>query len=173
VPLEILGSAIDITDLKKTQHEVKKKSDYLNAVIEASPMSIFDLDTDGRVISIWNKASEEIFGWSAGETLGKVLPVVPPERLNELHENIRINLEKKFIDGKELVRRKKDGNDVSIRIFSRPVVDKDGKVEAILAFNEDITFKKQYFDEIQKNNEYLKIHIALINNDLRQKFYKI
>lgn len=157
LPLEILGSAIDITDLKTAQDELKRKSDYLKTVIEVSPMSIFDLDTEGRVVSIWNKASEEIFGWNAGETMGKILPVVPPEKIHELHENIRINLENRYLNGKELVRRKKDGEDINIKIYSRPVINKEGKVEAILAYNEDITLKKKYDEEIQKNNEYLKI----------------
>ncbi|HMQ79071.1 MAG TPA: PAS domain S-box protein [Ignavibacteria bacterium] len=157
LPLEILGSAIDITDLKKTQDELKQKTDYLKTVIEASPMGIFDLDTEGRIISIWNKASEDMFGWSAAETLGKILPVVPPEKMHELQENIRLNQEKKFIEGKELTRRKKSGEDINIKIYSRPVINKDGKVEAILAYNEDVTLKKQYDEEIKRNNEYLKV----------------
>lgn len=157
MPVEILGSAIDITDLKNAQEELKKKSDYLNTVIEASPMAIFDLDTEGRIISIWNKASEDMFGWSAPEVMGRILPVVPHEKMHELQENIRINLEKKYIEGLELKRRKKDGSDINIKIYSRPVLNKEGNVEAILAYNEDITLKKQYDEEVKRNNEYLKI----------------
>lgn len=157
IPLEILGSAIDITDLKITQDELKRKSEYLKAVIEASPMSIFDLDTEGRIKSIWNKASEEIFGWKAEEVYRKTLPIVPPERMNELRENLKTNLVNQRIDGKEQQRKRKDGSDIFIRIYSRPVTDITGNVEVVLAFNEDITKEKKYIKAIKDNEEYLRL----------------
>ncbi len=161
MPLEILGSAIDISDLKATQDELKRKSDYLVAVIEASPMGIFDLNTKGQVISIWNKASEQMFGWKAEEVIGKMLPIVPEDRKHELIENLESNRQKHQINGKEQHRKKKNGSDIDIRIYSRPVINKRGEVEAILAYNEDITLKKQFDEEVKRNNEYLKtLYIA-------------
>jgi PAS domain S-box-containing protein len=176
LPLEILGSAIDITDLKITQDELKRKSDYLKAVINASPMSIFDLDTNGRIVSIWNKASEEIFGWKAEEVLGKELPIVPHERKHEFRENLQTNLLKQFIDGKEQQRKRKNGSDINIKIYSRPVVDKAGNVEVILAFNEDITKEKEYIKAIRDNEEYLRLlyesSMQANNTDNTKEIYK-
>lgn len=157
VPLEILGSAIDITDLKKTQHEVKKKSDYLNAVIEASPMSIFDVTPEGRILSIWNKASERMFGWKSDESIGKILPIVPEEKKNEFEENLQLIINNKFINGKEIIRIKKDGTPVTLKLYSRPVSENDGRVDAIIAFTEDITLEKKLNDTIIKSEEYLRI----------------
>jgi len=154
---EILSSAIDISDLKETQNELKLKSEYLRSIIEASPMSIFDLTTEGKVSSIWNKASEEMFGWKKEEVIGKILPIVPPDRLHELQQNIEANQLKYQIDGKEQIRKKRDGSEINIRIYSRPVMDKNGNVESVLAYNEDVTLEKKFISSIQKNEEYLRL----------------
>ncbi|NOS85734.1 MAG: PAS domain S-box protein [Ignavibacteria bacterium] len=156
-PLEILGSAIDITDFKITQKELHSKSEYLKLIIEASPMSIFDLDTKGRIKSIWNKASVEIFGWKADEVYGKELPIVPEERKHKFIENINTNISKHYIDGKEYLRKRKDGSDIHIRVYSRPIIDKEGNVEAILAYNEDITKEKKLDKTIHNTEEYLRM----------------
>lgn len=157
LPQEILGSAIDITDLKNTQNELKLKSEYLKSIIEASPLSIFDLDTEGRIKSIWNKASEKMFGWKEEEVIGKVLPIVPEERKHEFRENLIININNHYINGKEHHRKRKDGSDIDIRIYSRPVQGSSGKIETILAYNVDITLEKKLLETKQKNEEYLKV----------------
>lgn len=156
-PLQILGSAIDITDLKSTQEELERKTDYLNAVIEASPISIFDLDSKGRIKSIWNKASEKMFGWKKDEVIGKILPIVPEEKMHEFRENITLNLSKKTINGKEYLRKRKDSSNIDIRVYSRPVTGSSGEVESILAYNEDISLEKKFEETTRENEKFLKL----------------
>lgn len=147
----------NLIKLEKAEEELTRKSEYLNAVIDVSPMSIFDIDTEGRVLSIWNKASEEIFGWEAEEAIGKLLPTVSPEKLLEFRNNISINISGGTLNGKELIRKKKDGTDVAVKIYSRSVKDNSGKVQSILSYNEDITIQKRFEEGLKKNEEYLKL----------------
>ncbi len=167
-PLQILGSAVDITELKKIEEALTLNSEYMKAIIEASPLSIFDLDPEGKVLSIWNKASEEIFGWNSGEIMGKLLPIVPKERIFELQENLKINLESRNINGKEQLRIKKDGSEIAIKIYSRPVTGKNGKIQSILAYNEDITLHNKYEEDLKKNEEYLRLlyEVSLTANSM-------
>jgi hypothetical protein len=51
-------------------------------MIQASPLSVIVIDTDGRV-ELWNEASEVIFGWTSAEVLGYPLPIIPEHKLNE------------------------------------------------------------------------------------------
>ena len=51
-------------------------------MIQASPLSVIVIDTDGRV-ELWNDASEVIFGWTSAEVLGYPLPIIPEHKLNE------------------------------------------------------------------------------------------
>jgi len=44
-----------------------------NAAIEASPLAMFTVDSNG-VVSYWNAAAEKLFGWKRTEVLGRHLP---------------------------------------------------------------------------------------------------
>jgi PAS domain S-box-containing protein len=54
------------------------------ALVEQMPVSIIVADRDGS-IRVWNKASEALFGHSAGEVLGRSLDVIIPEHLRAAH----------------------------------------------------------------------------------------
>lgn len=155
--VKLMGTAVDITKLKHTEEILVAKTSYLNAIIDASPLSIFDLDNNGRIKSVWNRASEKMFGWRSEDVVGRELPIVPIERYNEFRENLDISLSNNFINGKEQIRKRIDGSDINIRIHSRPVAGKNGDVETILAFNEDITLEKKLQGINQKNEEYLNL----------------
>jgi PAS domain S-box-containing protein len=45
----------------------------LRAAMDASPLATVTMDLDGTVIG-WNPAAEALFGWSAAETIGKLVP---------------------------------------------------------------------------------------------------
>ncbi|GAA2098192.1 PAS domain S-box protein [Actinomadura alba] len=50
----------------------------VRAVIECAADAIVAVDPDFAV-TVWNPAAERMFGWSAGDVLGKVPPIVPDE----------------------------------------------------------------------------------------------
>ncbi|MBL8015987.1 MAG: PAS domain S-box protein [Ignavibacteria bacterium] len=154
---EILGTAFEITESKKTEAELMNKTVYLNTIIESSPMAVFDLDREGRVAGIWNKSAEKMFGWKAEEVIGKVLPIVPEDKKAEFLDNLNRSLGGELIKGKELNRINKDGEPISINIYTFPLRNTDGEVERILAYNEDITIKRKYDDAIRSNTEYLSL----------------
>lgn len=152
---EILRTAFEITESKKIQAELINKTGYLNTIIESSPMAVYDLDREGRVAGIWNKSAENIFGWKAEEVIGKVLPIVPDSKREEFLQNLSISLKGERVLGKELKRIRKNGQPVTINIFTFPLKNTEGEVERILAYNEDVSIKQKYADEIKANTEYL------------------
>jgi len=54
------------------------------SIVDQAPVSIILADREG-VIRAWNRASESLFGFAAGEVLGQSLDVIIPERLREAH----------------------------------------------------------------------------------------
>jgi PAS domain S-box-containing protein len=154
---EVLGAAYEITESKRIQEELLNKTEYLNLIIESSPMAVFDLDTEGRVVSIWNHSSERIFGWKAEEVIGKPLPIVQPEKHDEFIDNLRRSMSGETILGKEITRIKKSGEPVNISISTFPIRNANGDIERIFAYNEDITIKLRYVEEVKNNTEYLKL----------------
>ncbi|MFI0357317.1 PAS domain-containing protein [Actinomadura sp. 9N407] len=73
------------------------------AVIECAADAIVAVD-DGFRVTVWNPAAERMFGWSAEELLGRVLPIVPDE-LKAEHNAVQERL---------LTRRTGDGGQISI-----------------------------------------------------------
>lgn len=65
------GIIIDLTERKRLQRELAKANDFLNNIIMSSPNAIMAADMKGEII-IWNRAAEEILGYSAREVIGKV-----------------------------------------------------------------------------------------------------
>ncbi len=67
------GTLIDITDRKQAESALADSEQRLRACIENTPyVAVQWFDEQGRV-TFWNPASEQIFGWSAAEALGKTL----------------------------------------------------------------------------------------------------
>jgi len=62
------------TDRSKIRLSLQKASESLRAMINASPLAIIAVDIGGAV-SLWNKAAENIFGWSEVEIRGKSFPL--------------------------------------------------------------------------------------------------
>ncbi|MCW2919474.1 MAG: multi-sensor signal transduction histidine kinase [Actinomycetia bacterium] len=63
----------------------------VRAVIECAADAIVAVD-DQLAVTVWNPAAERMFGWSAGEVLGKIPPIVPAElkaEHNAVQERIR------------------------------------------------------------------------------------
>ncbi len=54
------------------------------AIVEQAPDAIIFADRDG-LIRVWNRAAEEVFGYTAAEVSGRSLDLIIPERLRSAH----------------------------------------------------------------------------------------
>jgi diguanylate cyclase (GGDEF)-like protein/PAS domain S-box-containing protein len=55
-----------------TGHNVAWRDDSLAQVVETVGHAVIATDLDG-VVFLWNRAAEELYGWSAGEAVGRVI----------------------------------------------------------------------------------------------------
>jgi PAS domain S-box-containing protein len=145
----IIHIATDITARRRAENEQREAHQKLQAIIQASPLSIFVLDPEGKVL-MWNPASTSTFGWTEEEAVGQTLPIVPEEKMDEFRENLRRGLASEPLRGMELRRRKKDGTPIDISIFTSPLHDTQGNVTGIMALNADITERKQAADKLEQ-----------------------
>ncbi|MEU8250211.1 PAS domain S-box protein [Nonomuraea sp. NPDC048916] len=84
------------------------------AALHSSPNAIIALDRDQTVLA-WNPAAERLFGWTAGELLGRRAPIVPGELTAE-HNAV---LEHVRTGGQVTLRTKRlrrDGSVVDLRV---------------------------------------------------------
>jgi PAS domain S-box-containing protein len=132
----------DITERKRAEEALRETNDTLEAVIQASPMGITILDSDGNV-KLWNPAAERIFGWRKEEVLGRPLPSIPLDKSEE-HRAFRERvLRGEAFSDTEVVRQKKDGSRIDISLSTAPLRDAKGDISGAMGIMTDITERKR------------------------------
>ncbi len=127
---------------RRAEDALRVTNEKLQALIEASPAGILVLDPVGGV-QLWNPAAERIFGWTAEEALGGLLPFVPPDKQEESRAlQARVLRGESFADI-ELERRRKDGARIQISLSTAPLHNGNGKVVGIVAVVADISERKR------------------------------
>jgi PAS domain S-box-containing protein len=148
----MIGAVLDITGRKQAEEALRQANDRLQAIIQSSPLAILSLDAAG-IVRMWNPAAERVFGWSAVEVIGELLPNVPAASEKEFGDLLRRVLQGESVTGVELVRLRKDGAAVTVNLFAAPLHEADGRITGILGLVEDVTGVKileRQFHQAQK-----------------------
>ena len=113
------------------------------AIIESSDDAIISKDLNGVIMS-WNQGAQRLFGYTAGEAIGKpVIILMPEDRYNEepmILERIRRG---EKIDHYETVRQRKDGTLVDISLTVSPILDRNGVIVGASKIARDITERRR------------------------------
>jgi PAS domain S-box-containing protein len=140
--VRIVGIARNVTEQVERERELEATNQRLESLIEATPLTIMEIDTDGTVIR-WNDEAENMFGWSREEVLGEFNPMVPDEQQEEFASHKQRALSGERIRAKEIRRETKDGDELDLLLSVAPITVPDGEPTSILAVLEDITEQKQ------------------------------
>ncbi len=137
--LGYIGSVIDITDRKYTEEAAQR----LAAIVDSSDDAIVSKDLNG-IITSWNAGAERLFGYSAGEVIGKPITIlIPPDRYDEEPAIIERIRRGERVDHYETVRLRKDGLLIDISLTISPVKDAHGRVIGASKIARDIRQRKQ------------------------------
>lgn len=129
--------ARDVTERKQAEEDLRALTETLKALVEASPLAIVAIDRENRV-TLWSPAAERTFGWTEEEVLGKPMPIVPEDKLDEhLSLRERVFSGERFT-GIESRRRDKAGSPLELRISAAPLRDAHGAIQGVAQFYEDI-----------------------------------
>lgn len=133
--------------------EDKIASYWLSALIDSADDAIISKSLDG-IITSWNKAAENIFGYAAEEAVGKpILILIPPELHYEEAEIIRRIRAGERIEHYETVRLRKDGSFVNISLTISPIKTAEGKIIGASKIARDITQNKQAEERIRQSED--------------------
>jgi PAS domain S-box-containing protein/putative nucleotidyltransferase with HDIG domain len=147
-----LAMLTDITGRKQAEEKLRETNEILQALVQASPVSIVALDLDGNVKK-WNPASQRIFGWSEAEVLGQFLPFVPRDKLAESEALRRQVLGGKTFTNLEVNRLKKDGIPVLVSLSCVPLHDGNGRITGMMGVNIDITERKRAEEALRASEQ--------------------
>jgi diguanylate cyclase (GGDEF)-like protein/PAS domain S-box-containing protein len=151
--------------VKQRTTELGKANQTLSVLIQASPLAIFVLDTEGTV-SLCNPAACQMFGWDESELLNRPFPLVPEDRQEAFHRGFEAALSGKLITDYETRRQKKDGSLIDVNVWTAALSDPNGETSGIMAIVADITERKQSEAKIN----YLAYHDTLTGLPNRVSF---
>ncbi len=149
------GLLLDISERKRVDQELHVSNHALKTLIEASPVSIVALDREG-IVTLWNPASEKMFGWTKEEAIGRLLPLVPEEKLAEFHRLREQVFREGGFSGMELQRQKKGGVPIDISLSTAPMRDARENITGIMAVVEDITERKRVEEALRQSEEQFR-----------------
>ena len=158
----------------RLEREVEQRTQQAR-LLDQTHDSIFVRDMNG-VITYWNRGAQELYGWSAQDTLGKrsqeLLGTVFPGTAANAHDAL---LETDRWEG-ELIETKADGTRVVIASRWSLRRDDQRKPVAVLVTNNDITERKHREEEIVAlNGELVKRaeDLGAANKELESFAYSV
>ncbi len=154
--------------------EEEQQEEKFKALFQYSTGGILLTNQKGTIVII-NPAAEQLFGYQAGELLGKPVEVLIPTRLEKRHmghrENYHTNPHPRSMGiGLDLKGLRKDGTEVSVEVSLSPFKSSEGSF--VVAFVVDNTYRKNHENSIlQQKQELANLTEALqeLNEGLENK----
>jgi two-component system CheB/CheR fusion protein len=167
---------IDISLLKRAEARLQQ----LSAIVESSDDAIIGMDLEGH-ITTWNRGARQLFGYEAGEVIGRPVALLRPAGDNghgpvdwppEVMERMRTGEAANF--QVERVRRRKDGTAVDVLMSFSPIRDGDGTLVGVSNIARDISERKhaeqarklaeeEAHEAVRRRDQFL----AMLSHELR------
>ena len=142
-----LTLAHDVTERKRAERELRETNDTLQTLIQASPLAIVTTDVNGTV-NEWNAAAERMFGWFAGDVLGKPIPILPGDQIDDDVRRSQVSGEHS-LRGWEARCARKDGSLVDVYVSTAILRGVGGTLGTVWVMA-DITERKMVEEQLRQ-----------------------
>ena len=145
----LMVSAVwDVTEYKKTEDQLRRASERLQAIYDHSPLLISEFDLEGRYLLV-NRAISELFGLSPRELEGRTFSELLPEEVSEIFMRRTRHVwdSQKPLAAEDTV----DIGGVKRHFLTMlfPLYEKDGHINSIGSIAHDITDRKEAEDSLR------------------------
>jgi len=135
----------DVTDRKRAEEALQASERFLESIVENIPNMIFVKDADTLRFVRFNRAGEQLLGYSRDELLGKNdYDFFPRQEADFFTSNDRLVLARnELVDIPEETVRTRDKGERVLHTKKIPIRDDAGKAQFLLGISEDITERKE------------------------------
>jgi PAS domain S-box-containing protein len=162
----VIGASVverDITMRKKAEESMRQ----IQLIVEDSHDAIVGKTLEG-VITSWNGGAMKMFGYAAGEVIGKPMTnLFPPELKDELPRLLEKVRRGEIIADYDSIWLRKDGTRADVEFSISPVHTENGVIIGASLVGRDITERKKSEQHIKELNEMRNKFIAIISHQLR------
>jgi PAS domain S-box-containing protein len=170
------GIVRDITERKQAEEERRRAEERMRSVVDHVIDGIITIDARGQVES-FNPAAEKIFGYQAGEVLGRNVKMLMPEPYHGEHDQYLGNYlhtgKPKIIGtGREVVGRRKDASTFPMELAVSEFTL--GNQRFFTGIVRDITERKRLEDQLRQRLQDLaeadrqkNDFLAMLGHELR------
>ena len=159
-PRAFISVIRDISDRKRMERALRVANQQLDAHIDNSPLAIVAFDRSFRIVR-WSGAAERIFGWKAGEVLGKAIgefkwvyeedarsveSVSDGMLSGNLPQNLHINR-----------NYRKDGSIIHCEWYNSAIYDERGRLSSIFSAILDITDRHRAEEALREREETFRV----------------
>ena len=131
--------ASDVTERVQAEERIR----LLASIIKSASDAIIGVTLEGTILS-WNPAAEKLFGYPAGDVIGKSVSIImPPEKAGELAEILKSIGRDERVENYETERLTKAGRRLNVSLTISPIIDEGGRVVGASTIAHDVTERKQ------------------------------
>jgi PAS domain S-box-containing protein/hemerythrin-like metal-binding protein len=140
----VASAAIDITERRRAEDDVRAERDFNSAVLDTTASLIVVLDTEGNIVR-FSRACERLTGWAESDVKGKnVFEVfIPGGDLRGTMATFRQLREGDFPNQHRNRWRMKDGSERLIDWSNTAITDERGRVRFVIGTGVDITERER------------------------------
>jgi PAS domain S-box-containing protein len=155
----VSGAVLVFRDVTEHRRSVEARI-RLAAIVESSDDGIIGSNLGG-IITSWNAGAQRLYGYTAGEIIGKPLSLlVPSDHPDDVPAIMEQIVRGESLEHFETVRVGKDGARLDVSLTVSPIRNAEGKTVGASKIARDITARKS---EERHKNEFL----ALLAHELR------
>ena len=143
----VIGLIEDITEQKSAREKLLLQARLLDCVEQA----VVATDLQGRV-TYWNRFAEKLYGWTAGEVLGRNIMELTPTPESVVAAGAIFD---RLLHGEswagEIPLRRRDGTTFPAWIIDAPVFDEHDRITGIVGVSHDLTEQKHVEHELREH----------------------
>jgi PAS domain S-box-containing protein len=136
----------DISERRRSEVDTRR----LAAIVESSNDAIIAKDLNG-IITTWNEAAEHLFGYSAGEVIGKPVSIlIPADHADDEPGILNRVRSGERVANYETVRLRKNGTRIPVSLTVSPIRNSNGQVIGASKILRDITERKRLEEQLRQ-----------------------